>query len=103
MHDPLRGTGRSTGLLLKAIGEALLNHCTWVEFVDHAHDATYPATPQHAEMWLETFEHLHLQLGLRCMRVRTRGSRIWIISLAPTQATYESAPQYPECPALPVR
>jgi hypothetical protein len=101
MDDPRRGTGRSTGLMLKAISEALLNHCTWVEFVDHAYDATYPATPQHADMWLETIEMVCSELGLRSMRVRTRGNRIWIISLAPTRASCESAPQYPECPPLP--
>lgn len=35
-EDPLRGTGRTTGLMLVAIGKAMLAPDEWVEFVDHA-------------------------------------------------------------------
>lgn len=96
MDDPLRGTGRTTGLMLKAISEALLNHCTWVEFSDHHNQCR-----EKAAMWVEVLEMLCGQLGLRDMRIRCRGNQVWIISLAPTITTPESAPQYPECPPLP--
>lgn len=93
MDDPLRGTGRTTGLMLKAIGEALLSRCTWVEVADH-----YPRDPT---LLLDTIELLCAQLGLQFMRTRIRGERVYVISLAPVKATPESAPQYPECPPLP--
>lgn len=90
MDEPALGTGRSTGLILKAIGEALLNHCNWVE-VDHNVD----------DWAVDVIEMLCSQLGLSWMRVHSRAGRVWIISLAPTFATPESAPQHPECPPLP--
>ncbi|WP_425618051.1 hypothetical protein NA78x_001744 [Anatilimnocola sp. NA78] len=97
MDDPLRGTGRTIGLMLKAIGEALLHHCTWVEFVNH-HEHRNRSD---AESWLEVLELLCIQLGLQFMRIRTRGNRVWIISLAPTRTTEEAAVVHPECPPLP--
>ena len=94
VDDPQRGTGRSTGLMLKAISEALLNRCTWVEFHDHYRGV--------GDDWaVDSLEMLCVQIGLQWMRVHSRGSRVWIISLAPTQATPMSAPQHPECPPLP--
>jgi hypothetical protein len=34
-HDPKRATGRTTGLMLQAIGKAVENPGTEVEFIDH--------------------------------------------------------------------
>ena len=42
--DPLRGTGRTTGLMLKAIAEACLNPGKEVEFKDHEKMLVYPAS-----------------------------------------------------------
>jgi len=95
MDDQFRGTGRTTGLMLKAISEALLNRCTWAEFADQ----DVPSTD--AAICLEVLEMICIQLGLRFMQTRTRGNRVWIISLAPTIDTPGSAPKHPECPPLP--
>jgi hypothetical protein len=96
VDDPLRGTGRSTGLMLKAISEAILNRCNWVRFNDHF-------VVNDAGLWADVLEMLCAQLGLHYMQIRTRGSEVWIISLMPTRATFESAPEHPTCPRLPSR
>ena len=37
MTDPKRATGRTTGLMLQALGKAVENPGTTVEFIDHHH------------------------------------------------------------------
>ena len=92
-HDPLRGTGRTTGLMMQAVGKALLNPCTWIEFVDHYQGDS--------EQWLLMLEDFIACNGLELMKVERYRRRVWLISLAPNTETPYSAPKHPICPPLP--
>lgn len=93
-HDPLRGTGRTTGLMMQAIGKALLNPCTWIEFVDHY--------PKNSFYWPKMLEDLIRSSGLQHMKVTIQADgRVWLISLAPTMESPYSEPKHPICPPLP--
>lgn len=93
-HDPLRGTGRTTGLMLQAVGKALLNPCTWIEFVDHY--------PRNSFSWPTMLEEFMASNGLEHMKVEMHQRRVWLISLAPITETPDSAPKHPICPPLPI-
>jgi hypothetical protein len=76
--DPWRGTGRTTGLILTAIGNALLNPGKVVLFVDHA-----MMTRDHSRKMQESVEEIIASLGLR-LRVRRRvKNSLGILSLVP--------------------
>lgn len=78
-EDLARGTGRSTGLLLQAVGRALLERGQWVEFRDHAgHKGAGSATH-----WAKIIGELAVALGIDSIEATTRGSEVWVISLAP--------------------
>jgi hypothetical protein len=69
MDDPLRGTGRTTGLMLKAIGDALLKPDEWVEFVDHyGHDRN--VAESHAEQLRWVAEAVGLTIKTRIAMAR---------------------------------
>ncbi|GAG57159.1 unnamed protein product [marine sediment metagenome] len=69
-----RGTGRSTGLLLQAIGGAALAKGDEVEFVDH-----YRHTYYSAGIWKEYLESIIQGLRLR-MTVRREECRVFVRS-----------------------
>lgn len=70
-------TFRTTGLMLKAISDALLFPGTWIEFeIDRKH------TVESAKLWQETLEALASQLSLRGFRSRTEGNRVFVMMKA---------------------
>ena len=67
--DPMRGTGRTTGLMLIAIGDALLHPGQWRRFQDHR-----PITAATAVLYSCPLGRLCAKLGLK-MRVRRGAMR----------------------------
>jgi len=74
MDDLNRGTGRTTGLMLCALGNALLAPSTEVEFVDH-----WPQTHSVARELKQHLAHMAESLGLH-IAVRRDGSRLFVRS-----------------------
>lgn len=74
MDDPKRGTGRTTGLMLKALGEAALARGSEVEFVDH-----FPHTHSSADRMAHQLRSMAEMLGL-LVSVRRDGSRVFVSS-----------------------
>ena len=74
MNDEVRGTGRTTGLMLRAIGDALLDPGGEVEFCDHE-----PHTYTSARMAHIAIDQMAATLGL-AVAVHRVGSRVFIIS-----------------------
>jgi hypothetical protein len=70
-----RRTGRTTGLMLKAIGEAVMHNGETVEFVDH-----YPHTVQLACLWEKELRSLANKTGLICNVVR-KDNHVFITSV----------------------
>lgn len=63
MHDPFRGSGRTTGLILQAISQALLSPGSKIIFRDHCQDVPAVALRQTI---MRIAEHLPV-MGLRFM------------------------------------
>ncbi len=72
--DPARGTGRTTGLMLQAMANAILNPDQDVEFVDHA-----PASVESARLLEWCLKDHARALGLT-LRVRRIGQRLFVRS-----------------------
>ncbi|NCC52817.1 MAG: hypothetical protein EOM20_16600 [Spartobacteria bacterium] len=72
MEDRYRQTGRTTGLILKAIGEALLARGSEVEFIDH-----YPHTLDSACYHVAHIFEIATTLNIRC-DVSRDGVRIFV-------------------------
>lgn len=83
--DPRRGSGRTTGLMLKAIEGALLNPGEWVEFVDHT------GSVQANNELAYQIERMAAACGLRYMhvRMRPRDKTVWVVSLPPIRSSCE--------------
>ena len=75
MDDPNRGTGRTTGLILMALGNAALARGKSVEFIDHC-----PHTRERACTWKEEIAAKAELLNLS-MEVTRKGSRVFVRSL----------------------
>lgn len=73
-EDPLRGAGRTTGLMLVAIGTALLKPDEWVEFTDH-----YERGPSHADIYAQSIRAAAYLLGIT-VDVEVRGGSVWVRS-----------------------
>lgn len=76
MDDPLRGTGRTLGLMLVAIGAALQKQGEWVEFVDHHSSRSVLTAQNHHSRMVSLCKQLKLPL----MDVERNGSKIRIRS-----------------------
>jgi hypothetical protein len=74
MDDPNRGTGRTVGLMLQALGNAALVRGAEVEFVDH-----WPHTHSAAHRIKRQLESMAGTLGL-LMDVRRDGARVFVRS-----------------------
>jgi Spy/CpxP family protein refolding chaperone len=74
MNDPNRGTGRTTGLMLQALGNAALACGAEVEFVDH-----WPHTHHAAHRMERQIEGMAETLGL-LMDVRRDKARVFVRS-----------------------
>jgi hypothetical protein len=61
-HDPKRATGRTLGLILQALGKAVENPGTEVEFIDHS--TQNHALLQSFQMCKERIESIAKQLNL---------------------------------------
>ena len=79
--DLNRGTGRTTGLMLCALGNALLAHGDEVEFVDH-----WPHTYRAARDWKPHLAHMAELHGLN-IAVRRKGARLFVRSLIQSKGT----------------
>ena len=80
--DPYRDTGRTTGLMLKALADAVLARGAKVQFVDH-----WPHTQHGARRMAVKIVSFASALGL-LVKVRCEGSSVFISSLyrVPPQA-----------------
>jgi hypothetical protein len=74
MDDPNRGTGRTTGLMLQALGNAALRRGAEVEFVDH-----WKHTYRAAGCMKRQLAAMVKTLGL-LMDVRRDGTRVFLRS-----------------------
>ena len=74
MDDPYRGTGRTTGLIFQAIGNAILARGPEVEVVDH-----YPHTRCSAEKIGKQIQTIVKAAGL-LMDVRLDETRVFVRS-----------------------
>ena len=75
MDDPNRGTGRTTGLILQALGNAALARGKSVEFIDHC-----PHTYESARAWRQLVKDRAEYLNLK-MEVSREGNRVFVRSL----------------------
>ena len=75
VDDQNRGTGRTTGLMLQALGNAALARGAEVEFVDH-----WPHTHHAAHRMERQIRAMAETLGLM-MDVRRGGSRVFVQSI----------------------
>lgn len=73
--DPLRGTGRTTGLMLLAIGGALTHQGQWVDFIDH-----FGRGFRHQRVFASRLRSLCQSLGLSCMDVKPLRNKVQIKS-----------------------
>jgi len=73
--DPLRGTGRTTALMLQAIAGALLRPNEFVPFKDHCPKGCLATTRAHCD----TICHLIDLLGLS-MTIRIEGGAVYVES-----------------------
>jgi hypothetical protein len=80
-NDKMRGTGRSTGLILIALGTASLKPGKWIEFKDHQKHGR-----DGAMMWRERIYDIAGCLYL-CVRVKTEKSRVFVKSLMKPAST----------------
>lgn len=90
-----RGTGRTIGLMLKAIGESLLRPCEWVEFVDHA-----PTTVNRAATFAEMIRKRCGSVHLEHMTVVQREHQVFVMSHPPRREAGVSD-MHPCLPPLP--
>ena len=74
MDDSLRGTGRTTGLMLIAVGTALQKPGEWIEFHDHS-----PASPLVAKSHQAAAVSMCGALGLN-LKVERTGNRVSFLS-----------------------
>lgn len=77
--DPMRGTGRTTGLMLKVIGEALLAPGKWIEFKDHHDDC------RENRFHASAIEDLAAGIGLQYfhVRIKPKDKTVWVLSAPP--------------------
>jgi ribose 5-phosphate isomerase len=85
MNDPNRGTGRTTGLMLQALGNAVMARGADVEFVDH-----WPHTHHAAHRMKCQIEAMAETLGL-LMDVRRDGARVFVRSRISPNAESEAS------------
>lgn len=78
MNEEDRGTGKSTGLILVALGNASLAHGREVEFADHC-----PHKHCTAQLWKNVIQNHAYCLGLE-MKVRREGKRVFVRSTIDT-------------------
>jgi len=81
MDDVNRGTGRTTGLMLCSLGNALLAHGVEVEFADHC-----THTHSSAREWKPHVAHMAESLGLH-IAVRRSGARLFVRSTLQPKGT----------------
>jgi len=74
MNDEARGTGRTTGLMLRALGDALLDPGGEVEFCNHE-----PMGCADAQYAAGNIKHMAHRLGLS-VAVQRVGSRVFVVS-----------------------
>jgi hypothetical protein len=73
--DKQRGTGRTTGLILEAIGKAVQNRGKWVVFQDHA-----PMDRKKALEFAGTILTICHKLNLMEMRIENNSQSVSIMS-----------------------
>lgn len=78
-----RGTGRTTGLILKAIGDALLNQGEWVEFIDH-----WPHTFERAENFAGLLQGTAGTLGI-VVKTKCKERQVFVMSVMPEWGCYK--------------
>ena len=92
MDDPNRGTGRTTGLMLQALGNAALSRGAEVEFIDHWRHTHYAAHRMERQLMA-----MAETLGL-LMDVRRDGARVFVRSRILHNAEHQARCQAsPEC------
>ena len=69
-----RGTGRTTGLMLRSVGDALLSPGKAVEFIDHA-----PMDARRARNLASAIRDTGVTFGL-VLDVKVRGNRVYVVS-----------------------
>ena len=69
-----RGTGKTTGLMIKCIGESSLANGKWVEFIDH-----YEVTIYRANSFKKSIENYIKLLRLNA-EVKTESNRVFVRS-----------------------